>query len=42
MNEKNNFNVIEEYKNNDTETMTQYITNIVDSLIVREFLKSLE
>ena len=42
MNEKTNFNVIEKYINDDTEAISQYIKNIVDILIAKEFAKSIE
>ena len=42
MNEKINFNVIEKCKSTDTAAISQYITKIVDNLIVKEFAKSIE
>ena len=42
MNVKTNFNVIEKYENNDTKTISQYISKIIDNLIIKEFSKSIE
>ena len=42
MGETINFNVIEKYKSDDVKAVPGYVTDIVNSLIVKEFTKAIE